>query len=166
MEFEEFKSYCQKRICKRNTIISRLCKTESKQRRCYRKWLAKQEKDEGFVIDQEWEKVREVVYLRDRNDCQLLNKLTVDQTNELYRNGMTNLIKTLDPAHYLRRNTHPKFKYLSDNIVLLNRQSHSWLDTFCHPLNGSKITRDEWEQWWSLILGKGRKENLDKLKNI
>ena len=161
---EEFMQACDDGICLRNTIVSKLCKKDYKKKACYSKWVKLNIKRSEKEQDLEWINVREIVFKRDNRKCQLLSKLTPETLHSFSRVAMPSLVKIIDPAHYLRRLSYPQFKYFSDNIVCLNRQSHSWIDIHCSPVTGKYISDDEIEYWWELILTKKVKDNLDKIK--
>jgi hypothetical protein len=45
-------------------------------------------------------------------------------------------------------------RFVIDNVVLLNRISHGWLDSGKSPINGKSITVEEKQAWWERIVGK------------
>ena len=182
MDFDKFIKECEKGYCLRNTLISKNCLKRYKQESCYKKYQKQADKENQKIQeefekefdydvevenakDDKWELVRHNIRWRDNNECQLLKKLT-EPTRQLFNTKANpSLINELDPAHYLSRGSYPDYKYLEDNIILLNRQSHSWLDTMCSPVTGKSISKAEWHWWWEFILGQERKHKLDKLRS-
>ena len=100
--------------------------------------------------DAEWQVVKEKVYKRDTK-CRLSMVLTPQEYMVLRRNAGS-MLEQLDPAHYHSVSSRPDLCYKSYNIVALNHYSHSNLDSFKHPLDGSEITSEEVDWWWERIL--------------
>lgn len=112
--------------------------------------------------DKDWQKVREVVIKRDRFDR--LQKVITPAEFNILKGNAGPLIQVLDPAHYLPAGQHPELIYKSYNIVLLNRWSHSQLDSCRDPIHGVPITLEERDNWWVKIL-KGNPSQYAYLKN-
>jgi hypothetical protein len=91
---------------------------------------------------------------RDRNRCRLMGILTYNEMRELVNNSIPLLLNKLDCAHVFGKNAYPKMRYVIDNVVLLNRVSHNWLDSGKSPINGKTITVEEKQVWWERIAGK------------
>lgn len=100
--------------------------------------------------DAEWQAVKEKVYKRDTK-CRLSMVLTPQEYMVLKKHA-GNMLEQLDPAHYHSVSSRPDLCYKSYNIVALNHYSHSNLDSFKHPLDGSEITSEEVDWWWERIL--------------
>jgi hypothetical protein len=66
----------------------------------------------------------------------------------------------LDCAHYLPVGEYPSLCYVEENVVLLNRYSHSMLDSRRHPVTGQQLSREEQVYWWKVILGQSQYEAL------
>jgi len=165
IDFEAFKKLCERGTCLRRTLLSKNCKQLYKQQQCYLKYQRKVEKQFENQVDEEWEKVKKIVFERDNNECQLLKKLNKEQLSIFYSKAIPNLVKVIDPAHYKSRGSFLDLKYEPDNVVVINRISHSRLDIGKSPIDGKTITKEEWHQWWELILGKERKERLDNFRS-
>jgi len=73
---------------------------------------------------------------------------------ELVKNSIPLLLNKLDAAHIFGKNAYPKMRYVLDNVVLLNRVSHAWLDAGKSPINGKPIAAEEKRAWWIRIVGK------------
>lgn len=130
----------------------------------YDKYVEKQKKlreKSKFKLDEEWialksQLVQECALIRAlRNAGQILT------IHEIYKNGKF-LVKQLDGAHVISRQKAPFMKYDIDNVVMLNRYSHSQLDFMRSPIDGSPITKEEQEQWWKFILGEERWNRLNE----
>jgi hypothetical protein len=98
--------------------------------------------------------IRQECRKRDKNQCRLMKILTCNEMRELINNSIPLLLHRLDCAHVFGKNAYPKMRYLIDNVVLLNRVSHSWLDVGKSPINGKSITIEEKRVWWERIVGK------------
>ena len=115
------------------------------------------------IIDDRWERVREIVLKRDSYECCLMNLVNYyDDYLLMVKNGGS-YIKIIDVAHVLSRSTYPKLKYEPDNLVCLNRYSHSLMDTSCDPITGEPITFVETMSLWVDILGKSQYNRLLQL---
>lgn len=110
--------------------------------------LAKQ-----FTRDTKWMSVQTIVWERDKGKCRLISLLSGDDYRTLLASS-GGLHKTLDCAHIKSRGSHPELKYDPNNVVLLNRFSHSMLDSGRHPLTGKVCTPEEHEYWWTRIITK------------
>ena len=73
------------------------------------------------------------------------------------------LITPLDPAHYIAVSENPNIMYMPENIVMLNRYSHTNLDSCRNPITGEPITKAEALRWWDRIL-RGNKVQYNYLK--
>lgn len=111
--------------------------------------------------DVAWKKVKDVVKKRDGDICRLLRVISIQQALTLKKNA-TVLIQKLDPAHIFPVSTHPLLCYESDNIVTLNRYSHSMLDSGRDPIKGESITNQETMAWWEKIVGPQQWDRLQK----
>jgi hypothetical protein len=98
--------------------------------------------------------IRQECYKRDKSRCRLMGILTYAEMRELINNSIPLLLHKLDCAHVFGKNAYPKMRYVIDNVVLLNRVSHGWLDVGKSPINGKPITVEEKQAWWERIVGK------------
>ena len=101
--------------------------------------------------DKEWKKVKDIVKDRDKNTCRLLRILSISEAFMLKRNAGS-LLNTVDAAHYRPVSERPDLIYDPNNIVCLNRYSHSNLDDFKDPIDGHSILPEDAERWWRRIL--------------
>ena len=105
-----------------------------------------------FEVDKLWEEVRYKAFVRDRYICRLTSKLAeVDKS--LLKENAKGLYKKLDPAHVFSRGAFPHMKYEVDNLVILNRWSHSCLDSGKDPIFGKPLEKEEIDKWWEFIVG-------------
>ena len=129
------------------------CKSEQKREDKKNKLFEEKLLEEKEIpIDIKWENVYTLVHKRDREYCRLKLILTKEELAELNKNPV-NLLNQLDVAHIIPRSSSRKLYYELDNLVLLNRVSHSWIDTYKNPINGKPITREERKEWWVRIVG-------------
>ena len=158
MTFEEFvnqyKKYgkCPGQMSKPGHTLN-----ERELRARYEKYIKLKEKkiQKGSWDDPKWKEVADIVWKRDRGQCRLLSKLKVDNP-DLYlyfiKNNMKSLYTKLDLAHIIPRSKSSELYYEPSNIILLNRVSHSNLDTYHNPVTGEAINKEEQEKWWRYIL--------------
>jgi len=123
----------------------------------------KSQREKAKEIDFDLIKVYSKVDKRDNFQCRLIAILDFNAYRELTANAWDALLCQIDHAHYLRRLSYPHLKYDIDNIVLLNRYSHSMIDQMCNPVNGKPITKEEHENWWKLILGNQYTRIMEKI---
>lgn len=101
--------------------------------------------------DTEWKKVKDKVSKRDNNICRLLKVLSYKEALILKKNAGPFLNK-LDHAHFIPVSQNSDIMYDENNICLLNRYSHSNLDSSRNPITGEYITSDQVRLWWIRIL--------------
>ena len=136
-----------------------------------RKWVqyhnrelnrAEKKKSQESQRDERWEEIKNGL----GKSCRLITRLYEYRMNDALGELNTNagwLIKTIDGAHYKSRSRYPFLIYYPDNVVPLNRYSHSMLDQYRNPITGEQISKDEQEEWWRFILGD---ETYDRLNYI
>jgi hypothetical protein len=105
--------------------------------------------------DAKWNEVKATVYERDHNGCRLLRVLNPVEAIQLINEAQA-FIHRVDPAHIFPVSTDPQLCYDPNNIVCLNRYSHSNLENLRHPITGVAITKEEEMQWWIRIIGQER----------
>lgn len=102
---------------------------------------------------EKWKNVCKEVDKRDKGKCRLIECLDYDEFQELKKNsGPFRKIK--DHAHIFKRSGYPSLIYDKNNIITLNRYSHSMLDQNRSPIDGSCISKDKVTYWWERIVGK------------
>ena len=165
MTFEDFVAIyektgkCPQQMSKpKHTLNERELKTR------YDKYIKpkKEKVQKGSWDDPLWQEVADKVWKRDSGQCRLLSKLKIDNP-ELYlyfiKNNMKSLYTKLDLAHIIPRSQSAELYYEPSNIILLNRVSHSNLDTYHDPVTGKSITKEEHEKWWRYISEKMERTN-------
>jgi 5-methylcytosine-specific restriction endonuclease McrA len=164
ISFEDFKKLCEGGVCLRRTLLSKNCLKLYKQQQCFLKYQRKLRKQFELKIDEKWERIKRIVWLRDNGECQLLKKLSEETKHILLSKAVPSLLEEIDFCHYKSRGAYPELKYDSDNIILMNRFSHGLIDINKSPVTTKNINQDEWNYWWEFILGKERKKKLDEYK--
>ena len=127
----------------------------------YEKYVRKQEsKNKPIEIDEKWNELKQQL----PNECSLINALKAahryTDIHALHGNARF-LVTVIDGAHVFSRQKAPWMKYDIDNVVPLNRYSHSMLDFMRDPITGATITKEEQEDWWKFILGNERWNRLN-----
>jgi len=151
MEYTDFNKFCEKGICKRLTIQSKRCLLQSKRQNCYKKYLKKIEKQKSKeIIDQRWKDVKEQLFKRDNNECQLWKIFTKEEQTYILKNYYSDytFLKELDPCHIKGKGAYPELKYDLDNLVCIRRYFHLLLDQLKHPITRESITNKEREKWF------------------
>jgi len=114
--------------------------------------------------DKLWVELKQRVYARDNYQCRLCSVLSPTELKQLCKNAKK-FFYIIDPAHILRKSMYPKLKYEINNIVSLNRYSHSQLDVFNNPITGEYIGPKESWVFWKKILGSNQLEQLITIIN-
>lgn len=120
------------------------------------KWHLEKANQKEILVDESYSMIREEVLNEKGNECMLLALLKyLKKYNDiqLLKNNSNGLHKQIDVAHVFSRGSCPHLKYDKDNLVPLNRFSHSMLDQFRDPITGEQIDKYEHEIWWKIILG-------------
>jgi flagella basal body P-ring formation protein FlgA len=170
LSFEEFKNFYQEKkrlpeiiIYNKEKLLNeeqlkgkykKYCKIITNKEIKLKKDFEKYKLKSIIKIDNRWNNLKKELIKRDNNKCRLIDILSDKEYQELKENDLCKFRKILDMAHIISRSNNIKLKYNIDNVILLNRYSHSCLDKFCNPINGKQITKDEYETWWIRIIGK------------
>lgn len=101
--------------------------------------------------DPQWQRVKEEVRSRDRNQDRILRVLTVKEALLLKKKAPPYMLEKLDAAHIWPVSIYPELMYDKNNIVTLNRYSHENLDNLRDPITGESITYEERQAWWERI---------------
>ena len=162
MTFEEFVEYyntyrrCPNDISPRTNVLN-----EKQLKNQYTKYMKSME-SKAIVIDEQWEQVKEQV---DTSKCQFISLLELhgfnQEINELKTKG-SHLVYIVDIAHVFSRSGYPYMKYDLDNVIPLNRYSHSCLDTMKDPVSGNPITKEQHELYWKYIVGQEKYLELEE----
>lgn len=109
-----------------------------------------------------WDEMRLKVFKRDNYKCRLYAILTDDERRIFNEKIGFSWIQKLDPAHIFKVGSNPFLKYKEEFIVVMNRMSHSLLDSNHNPINGESISQEEIVLWWQRIVGKKFYLELEK----
>lgn len=156
---EEYKEFYRNRgRCYDSNVALKHKLNETQLNSRYDKYVEKQKKlrdRNKFKLDEEWINLKSKL----PQECALIKALRIAnriaEIHEIYENGKF-LVKHLDGAHVISRQKAPFMKYDIDNVVMLNRYSHSMLDFLKSPIDGTPITKEEQDEWWKFILGEER----------
>ena len=144
-------------------------KNKLTEKQLQRKWIqyqnrelnrAEKKKSQKNQKDERWEEIKAGL----GKNCQLISVLYDLGMNDLLgelNNNAGWLLKTVDGAHYKSRSRYPFLIYYPDNVVPLNRYSHTMLDQYRDPISGTPISKEEHEGWWELILGEEKYERIN-----
>lgn len=169
MSLEEFKLFYKERGFLPNDVVRRKNPLNEKQIITrYNKFLKSEEKRKERMLrnsfDEKWEEFKLTL---DLSECSLLKKFRKLQCQtelEFLIENSGNLIKVIDPAHVFSKGAYPHLKYEKENVVALNRWSHSCLDSRKHPVYGGPISEEEYVFWWKFIVGEERYQKLLKMR--
>lgn len=166
MTFEDFASFYKERGYLPNDVGRRKNPLNEKQLKSrYEKYLQSEQKrlearDRYSSKDPEWEELKSNL---DLTFCQLYEKLLTNGLNnavlELKKNS-GHLFSIIDPAHVFGKGAYPHMKYDLDNVVPLNRFSHSMLDQSRDPITGEQISSEDSKGWWMFIIGNTKYQEL------
>jgi hypothetical protein len=112
--------------------------------------------------DTRWLESKKLVRTRDSNSCRLLRIITAKQYM-LLRKRAGSLLSQLDVAHIHPVSKKPEMMYETCNMVLLNRYSHSMLDSYRDPIKGDPISYEEAYDWWKKIVGDSQWVSLENV---
>jgi len=157
--FEDFCAFYRERGFLPNDVGRRKNPLNEKQLRSrYEKYLKSEEKkrlaqERYFSKDERWEDLKSNL---DLSECSLLKRL--EEFRELeyledLRLSAGHLFFVIDPAHVFGKGAYPHMKYDLDNVVPLNRFSHSMLDQNRNPITGEPVDSEEVRKWWTFIIG-------------
>lgn len=154
--FKEFCDYYYKNNrCLGDAFVRKNPYTCKQLKTRYNKYLKRQSK---HIKSSE---LRQMAMKRDNNTCQLYKLLDGDLKREVDAQ-LYNEIRHLDMAHVFNKSSYPFLKYDLENVTMIYRLFHNRLDTQCNPINGKPIEKYELEEWWKLIVGIERWENLKR----
>lgn len=141
---KELKSYYEQYVKKWHATSIKIKKTVKSTTSAKIQKDQKKEKSKDMLL-------YETVIRRDKT-CRLLAILTPLE-REIWKRHQNRLGHILDGAHVFGKGAYPWMRYEAKNIVLLNRFSHSCLDTGKSPIDGHQISFEEKEAWWQRIVG-------------
>lgn len=103
------------------------------------------------INDEEWQAVKRRVKARDNNRDRMQFVLSLAEYKTLRSNAGPHISK-IDPAHVISVGKNYSLCYEEDNIISLNRYSHSNLDSCKDPVTGENISGEEVTNWWIRLL--------------
>ena len=124
---------------------------DSKQERCYNKYMETLVKEKATEIDERWEEVRQKVIERDEGLCRLTKVITFQELAYLKIDPKG---YPLDVCHIVPRSKCKTLYYEIDNLLLISRLFHKRLDSYQHPITGEPIDKDKRDCWWIRMIGK------------
>lgn len=164
--FEDFCSFYEERGFLPNDVGRRKNTLNEKQLYTrFQKYLKSEEKkrqalERYYSKDEKWEELKSHLDLSKCTLCERLKYFMAFDSLEELQLSAGHLITIIDPAHIFGKGAYPHMKYDIDNVVSLNRFSHSMLDQNRDPINGNPIKSEEVKQWWTIIVGLDRYEEL------
>lgn len=161
MTLEEFKQFYFEKGFLPNDVGTRKNKLNEKQIKTRHKKYLKANERKEYTIDEEWQELKTKL---DLSECSLLKRLReeqmFDEIAELQEKAGW-LLRTIDPAHVFSRSSCPHMKYDVENVVPLNRYSHSCLDSMRDPISGESIDLNAHRLFWMFIVGIERFTSLE-----
>lgn len=101
--------------------------------------------DEQLILDC-WARDKECQYLH-------LLKMHDPEAERDLRQLAGPLLNKQDVAHVFSKGAHSWMRYDLQNVVLLNRHTHSMIDQGKHPMTGKPITPGWKKEFWVLLFG-------------
>ena len=92
--------------------------------------------------DERWLEVKERMHKRDGGHCRMFKIISAKEALVLKKKA-GGLLQRVDAAHFRAVSELPSSCYDVDNLVSLNRYSHSCLDECRDPIYGGSISREE-----------------------
>lgn len=153
---DEFIEKCRSGRCLRQTIKSKQCEKDSKRVQCYKKYVAKKERDykkDHEEKDYEWEDLKREILMRDIS-CLAIKCLTTQELIQVEKQDGFWLSQKYqgDGAHVVARSSSPKNVYNRDNVVLISRFFHSRIDNGLDLVTGEYIGFEGSKRWWERIM--------------
>jgi hypothetical protein len=150
---DEFIERCKQGKCLRQTLKSKQCEKENKQKQCYTKYHDKKTKEyEKDHIDYKWEELKAEIKLRDQS-CLVIKILTTQELKIVEKQeGFWLSQKYLDGCHIISRSQSPANIYNKNNVVLISRFFHQRLDQGLDLITGEFIGFEGSKRWWERIL--------------
>ena len=160
MTFEQYKGIYEKTGRLPNTLPRKNPYSEVELERKYEKYVDSQErsmskprKAPSQKVDSDWEETKNESRKIYGANCLLLSRISTDTYRDIEdRSG--GLHRIVDPAHVFPKGAFPSLKYDPENVIPLNRYSHTMLDQHRHPVTGEYLSPEELEGWWVFLVGK------------
>jgi hypothetical protein len=101
--------------------------------------------------------------LKQNSVCFLSKTTSLGTLDDLYAKAPQFMLEKIDPAHIFSRGADKAMHENPDNIIPLNRYSHGMIDIWKHPIFGTPITDEERDEFWCILIGYTKYEELEKL---
>ena len=163
--FNEFKNFYRERgMCMGDSHRATKPLNPTKLERKYKKYINKLNvtQEKLNVKRDSWNTVKNKIFQRDNNTCQLYTKLAANEKKQVSFLLDSEIFGTLDPAHVFGKGSYPHMKHDVDNIVSLYRLFHSRMDAGQDPLTGKSISKRRITEWWMYIVGYDRYTQLEE----
>jgi hypothetical protein len=160
---DDFIEKCKQGRCLRQTLKSKQCEKEYKQKQCYNKYVDKKTKEwerDHTEKDYRWEELKEALKLRDIS-CLFTKIATFEELRILEQNENWWLSRFIDGAHLIPRSMASRIIYDIDNVILLNRHSHTRLDNFLDLVTGEFIGLEGKKRWIERIMHENKLWDLN-----
>ena len=193
LTYDEFVSYYEQKGKTINQMMKPKSQlNEAQLKRRYDAYVKSEEdKAKKFLekvesVDEEWQELKQKLTERDGSGCRLIKLLqaipksftlatsipepctiTIKGVEDLacLRENASGLLYVIDMAHIFPKGAHKNLYYDLDDVVWLNRYSHSMLDSYRDPIRGKSISSTELSLWWRFIAGNDVYERLlEKVK--
>lgn len=106
---------------------------------------------------------RLITLLQTNPICFLSKKTPLGNLVDLKNRAPLFLLEKTDPAHVFSRASNKFMHELPENIIPLNRYSHSMIDTWKHPIFGTPITDEERDEFWCIMVGYSQYQELERI---
>lgn len=113
--------------------------------------------------DKQWASIKKAVRERDKNTDRILRILPYKDAIRLRQIGKT-MSNVLDTCHIFPVSVYPELCYVIDNLILMNRASHTWIDSSRNPVTGEPMSLEETMTWWQNIAGPDQWKRLMQRK--
>ena len=163
MSFEEFLEFYNARGHLPGDVSPRKNRLNDRQLEArYQKYLRKLEKQEE-KMQKKKEEVQSQAQKRKPVECKLIKRLREEGHTELLADlaeAAGPMMEKVDQAHILSRGAYPEMREDEENIIGLNRYSHTLLDEFRDPIYGVEIGKEHHRKIWAFIVGEAKLRTL------
>jgi hypothetical protein len=150
------KTYNEKQLETKYMKYENKLKANEKKKQEQNEKLSKFSIENDQKVDILWNNMKEAIYKRDKNECQLYCCLSSEEKEVFEERVGIHWKNKLTPAHLFKVGSNPHIKYNAEYIVAVNVVSHSLLDSGKCPISGKMISPEEVENWWVRIAGKDK----------
>jgi hypothetical protein len=113
-------------------------------------------------------KIKLECLIRANNECEILpiicQNYSEEQVNQLTKTIFSNIdFQTLDPVHIVSRR-YKNARWDSQNILIGYRYIHSMIDQYINPVTGEKMTKQQRDDFFIMLIGQERWDYLQEKK--